>query len=253
MITFVGAGPGDPELITVKGRKALEQADVVVYAGSLVPEDVLTWTRANCEKHNSASLSLDEQISIMASSHELGKTVVRLHTGDPSIYGAIGEQMRELDAKGIAYSVIPGVSSFLAAAAALPIELTLPGVSQTIILTRCAGRTPVPEKENIKSLAAHGATMVLFLSSGLLEETTQDLMTHYSPQTPAALVQRASWKEQKVVRTTLEKIPEEARKNNIDRTALLLVGQALSNEGEVSKLYDATFAHGYREAKDASV
>jgi precorrin-4/cobalt-precorrin-4 C11-methyltransferase len=253
MITFVGAGPGDPELITVKGRKALENADVVVYAGSLVPDDVLVWTHSQCEKHNSAHMDLQEQIRVMTEAHAAGKKVVRLHTGDPSLYGAIGEQMKELSARGISYTVVPGVSSFLAAAAALPTELTLPGISQTVILTRAPGRTPVPEKENLKSLAIHNATMVVFLSSGLLEETTRDLLTHYAPETPAAIVQRASWKEQKVVRTTLSQIPAEAQKHNINRTALLLVGKALANEGEASKLYDSTFAHGYREAKDADV
>jgi precorrin-4/cobalt-precorrin-4 C11-methyltransferase len=249
MITFVGAGPGDPELVTVKGMRALQEADLVLYAGSLVPREVLTWTREGAECHDSAALNLEEQVELMVAAVSAGRRVVRLHTGDPSIYGAIGEQMRALDARNIAYRVIPGVSSFLAAAAALPVELTLPGVTQTIIITRAAGRTPVPERENLTALASHQTTMAIFLSSGLLAQVVEQLSQHRPGSTPVALVQRASWPEQKVVRTTLAELVEAAEREGIDKTAMLLVGEALANCGEPSKLYDALFTHGYREAK----
>jgi precorrin-4/cobalt-precorrin-4 C11-methyltransferase len=248
MIWFVGAGPGDPELITVKGRRLLEEADVVVFAGSLVPKAVLGWTRDGCELHDSASLALGEQIEVMTAAHEAGKRVVRLHTGDPSLYGAIGEQMRALDARGVAYAVVPGVSSFVAAAAALPTELTAPGVSQTVIITRQPGRTPVPAGQEIAGLAAHGATMAIFLSAGDLAGTVKALCEHYPEETAAAIVQRASWPEQIVLRGTLATIAEQAVEAGIDRTAMILVGDALRNEGDASLLYDAGFTHGYRQA-----
>lgn len=251
MIWFVGAGPGDPELITVKGRRLLETADVVLYAGSLVPEAVLTWTRDDCACHDSAPLALEEQVRLMAEAHAAGKEVVRLHTGDPSLYGAIGEQMRALDGLGIEYAVVPGVSSFVAAAAALPTELTLPGVSQTVIITRQPGRTPVPAGQDVASLAAHRATMAVFLSSGLLEDTVAALCEHYPPETAAAIVQRASWPEQLVLRGTLATIAVQAAEAGVDRTAMILVGDALRNEGEASLLYDRGFTHGYRKAEAA--
>lgn len=248
MITFVGAGPGDPELITVKGQRALQQADVVLYAGSLVPEALLQWTKAGAACYNSAGLHLDEQVALMSRAVADGKSVVRLHTGDPSLYGAIGEQMAALDRLDIPYTVIPGVSSFLAAAAALPTELTLPGVSQTVIITRCPGRTPVPPGQEIAALAAHQATMAIFLSAGHLADTIAALCLHYPPTTPAAIVQRASWPQQKILRGTLATIAAQAEAEGIDRTAMILVGDVLANEGEASKLYDKAFAHGYREA-----
>lgn len=251
MIRFVGAGPGDPELITVKGRRLLEEADVVLYAGSLVPEAVLTCVRDDCDCRDSAPLTLREQVDLMAAAHAAGKKVVRLHTGDPSLYGAIGEQLRALDALGIGYAVVPGVSSFAAAAAALPTELTLPGVSQTVIITRQPGRTPVPEGQDVASLAAHGATMAVFLSAGKLEETVAALREHYSGATAAAIVQRASWPEQKVLRGTLATIAAQAAEAGIDRTAMILVGDVLRNEGDASLLYDAGFTHGYRRAEDS--
>ena len=250
MIWFVGAGPGDPELITVKGRRLLEEADVVVYAGSLVPKALLGWTRDGCEAHDSASMALGEQVEVMAEAHAAGKRVVRLHTGDPSLYGAIGEQMRALDAQGIEYAVVPGVSSFVAAAAALPTELTAPGVSQTVIITRQPGRTPVPAGQEISGLAAHGATMAIFLSAGDLTGTVAALREHYAEGTAAAIVQRASWPEQVVLRGTLATIAEQAREAGIDKTAMILVGDALRNEGDASLLYDAGFSHGYRRAQE---
>ncbi|HOF87022.1 MAG TPA: precorrin-4 C(11)-methyltransferase [Armatimonadota bacterium] len=248
MILFVGAGPGDPELITVKGQRALREADLVLYAGSLVPTALLQWAKPDAACRDSAGMHLEEQIALMAEAHAAGKSVVRLHTGDPSLYGAIGEQMAALDRLGIPYRVIPGVSSFLAAAAALPAELTLPGVSQTVIITRCAGRTPVPPGEDLAVLASHRATMAIFLSAGRLDETIAALARHYPPDTPAAVVQRASWPEQKIVRGTLATIV--ARAAGIERTAMILVGEALANEGEASKLYDRTFSHGYREGQE---
>jgi precorrin-4/cobalt-precorrin-4 C11-methyltransferase len=249
MIWFVGAGPGDPELITVKGRRLLEEADVVVYAGSLVPKAVLGWTREGCVLHDSASLTLGEQIDLMARAHAAGEKVVRLHTGDPSLYGAIGEQMRALDARSIEYAVVPGVSSFVAAAAALAVELTAPGVSQTVIITRQPGRTPVPAGQEVASLAAHGATMAIFLSAGDLEGTVAALREHYPAETAAAIVQRASWPEQVVVRATLATIAAQAAAAVVDRTAMILVGDALRNEGDASLLYDAGFSHGHRRAE----
>jgi precorrin-4/cobalt-precorrin-4 C11-methyltransferase len=250
VIWFVGAGPGDPELITVKGRRLLEEADVVVYAGSLVPKAVLGWTRDGCELHDSASLTLGEQIEVMAWAHAAGKKVVRLHTGDPSLYGAIGEQLRALDERRIEYAVVPGVSSFVAAAAALPVELTSPGVSQTVIITRQPGRTPVPEGQDVASLAAHGATMAIFLSAGDLEGTVAELREHYLAETAAAIVQRASWPEQVVVRGTLATIAAQAAAAGVDRTAMILIGEALRNAGDASLLYDAGFTHGYRRAEE---
>jgi precorrin-4/cobalt-precorrin-4 C11-methyltransferase len=250
MIWFVGAGPGDPELITLRGRRLLEAADVVVYAGSLVPKAVLGWTRDGCELHDSAAMDLGEQIEVMALAHAAGKAVVRLHTGDPSLYGAIGEQMRAFAARGIDYAVVPGVSSFVAAAAALPTELTLPGVSQTVIITRQPGRTPVPEGQAIAELAAHRATMAIFLSAGDLRGTVGALCEHYPLETAAAIVQRASWPEQVVLRGTLATIATQAEEAGVDRTAMILVGDALRNEGDPSLLYDAGFSHGYRTAED---
>jgi precorrin-4/cobalt-precorrin-4 C11-methyltransferase len=249
MIWFVGAGPGDPELITVRGRRLLGEADVVVYAGSLVPLAVLTWTRDGCELHDSASMTLAEQINVMTAAHAAGKAVVRLHTGDPSLYGAIGEQMRCLRERGVEFAVVPGVSSFVAAAAALPAELTAPGVSQTVIITRQAGRTPVPAGQEIAGLAAHGATMAIFLSAGDLSGTVAALREHYPAATAAAVVQRASWPEQLVLRGTLETIAAQAQAAGVERTAMVLVGDALKSEGEASLLYDPGFTHGYREAE----
>ena len=247
-VAFVGAGPGDPELITVKGQQALLAADVVLYAGSLVPVALLGWTKPGADCHDSAGMHLEAQVELMAAGYRAGQRVVRLHTGDPSLYGAIGEQMAALDTLGIPYTVIPGVSSFLAAAAALPTELTLPGVSQTVIITRTAGRTPVPAGQEIAALAAHRATMAIFLSAGHLADTVSALCAHYPETTPVAIIQRASWPEQRILRGTLADIAAKAA--GIDRTAMILVGDVLANEGEASKLYDKTFAHGYREAEE---
>lgn len=247
MIHFVGAGPGSPDLITVRGLELLCVADLVIYAGSLVNPALLTNCKPGCTIMDSSEMTLDEVILAMRQS---AGDVVRLHTGDPSIYGAIREQMDALRADDIAFDVVPGVSSFCAAAAALSAEYTLPGVTQTVIISRMAGRTFVPEKESIRSLAAHGATMVLFLSAGMLEQLTDELMAGgYPDDTPAAVVYKASWPEQLIVRSTVKNIAALARKHGISKTALMLVGHFLGDEYELSKLYDAQFSHGYREAK----
>lgn len=250
MIHFVGAGPGAVDLITVRGAALLEQADVVVYAGSLVDAAHLARTKQGCAIYDSASMTLEQVMDVMIPAAKEGKTVVRLHTGDPSIYGAIREQMDILDAQGVAYEVCPGVSSFCGAAAALRAEYTLPDVSQTVILSRMAGRTPVPERESIRSLAAHGSTMVLFLSSGMLGKLSDELIAGgYAPDTPAAIVYKATWQDEKVIRTTVSGLEQAAQENGISKTALITVGGFLGDRYERSKLYDPTFSHGCREAE----
>lgn len=249
MIVFVGAGPGDPELVTVKGARLLEQADAVLFTGSLVRRALVdAHVRQSTETADSAGMTLAEMVEFMARHHERGGLVVRLHTGDPSLFGATTEQMRELQERGIPYSVVPGVSSFLAAAAALPAELTLPGVTQTVIVTRRAGRTPVPPGQDIPSLAAHRATMAIFLSAGAAQELQSELLTAYGAETPAAVVQRATWPEERVLRCTVGTLAATLTGNGIDRTAMILVGDALSGQGERSRLYDGDFEHGYRLA-----
>ena len=249
-VYFVGAGPGDPDLITVKGRKLLEEADVVVYAGSLINPAVLAVTPAGCEIHNSASMTLDEVIAVMKAGVEQGKKVVRLHTGDPSIYGAIQEQIDLLNKLDISWQVVPGVSSFLAAAAALGQEYTLPGVSQTVIITRMEGRTPVPEKEQIRSLAAHQTTMCIFLSVHMFGELVQELLDGgYAADTPVAVVEKASWPEQRIFRGTLTTIADQLVAAGVSRTAMVIVGDVLAREYEQSRLYAPEFGHMFREAK----
>jgi len=248
MIYFVGAGPGAEDLITVRGQALLQRADMVIYAGSLVNPALLKCCPASCEILDSARMTLDEVNEAMSRRDGPEAVVVRLHTGDPSLYGAIREQMDALNRLGLAFEVVPGVSAFAAAAAAIPAEYTLPGVSQTVILTRMAGRTPVPERESVRSLAAHKATMVLFLSAGMLSELCAELIAGgYAPDTPAAIVYKASWPDQKVARSTLKTLPEIGK--DMTKTALVLVGNFLGDEYELPKLYDPTFAHGYREAR----
>ena len=250
MIYFVGAGCGAPDLITVRGQHLLEQADVIIYAGSLVNPALLKCAKQNCEIRNSAHMTLDEVISVMKSAESARKMTVRLHTGDPSIYGAVREQIARLESDGIPYEICPGVSSFCGAAAALNAEYTLPEVSQTVILTRMAGRTPVPEREQIRSLAAHQATMVIFLSAGMLTELSQELIAGgYAPDTPAAIVYKASWPDEKVCRCTVAALAETAQKHGISKTALITVGRFLGDDFALSKLYDPTFETGFREAK----
>ena len=249
MIHFVGAGCGAPDLITVRGARLLSEADVVIYAGSLVNPKLLDYCKEDCEIHDSAYMTLEQVIEVMKKAEAEGKTTVRLHTGDPSIYGAIREQFDALDPLGIAYDVCPGVSAFSGAAASLKAEYTLPDVSQTVMITRMEGRTPVPEKEKLRSLAAHQTTMCLFLSTGLLEGLQTELMAGgFSPDTPAAIVYKASWPEEKIVRCRLCELAEKATENNITKTALIVVGYFLGDRYERSKLYDPGFTTEFREA-----
>jgi precorrin-4/cobalt-precorrin-4 C11-methyltransferase len=247
-VIFVGAGPGDPELITLKGIKAIEQAQVVIYAGSLVNPEILRYAPQDAEVHNSASMTLEQVLEVMDRSVKAGKRVARVHTGDPSIYGAIQEQIDQLENMGISYAVIPGVSSFLAAAASLRREYTLPGVSQTVILTRIEGRTPVPQKERLGELAKHRATMGIFLSVQDIERVMQELREGYQPETPVAVVYKASWPEEKIIRGTLENIAQKVREQGVSKTALILVGDFLGNEYERSLLYHPGFSHEFRES-----
>lgn len=248
MVYFIGAGPGDPELITVKGQNIIKKADVIIYAGSLVNKEVLSCAKENSKIYDSAKMTLEEVIKVIKKAVSSGKIVARVHTGDPSIFGAIREQMDELEKRSIEYEVIPGVSSFLAAAAALRKEYTLPGVTQTVILTRMEGRTGVPEKESIEKLSAHGATMVIFLSVGMIEELVQRLKTGYLEDTPIAVVYKASWPDQKIIRGTLKTILGLVREAGIGKTALVTVGEFLGDDYELSKLYDKNFSHEFRSA-----
>lgn len=249
MVHFVGAGSGAADLITLRGKALIEAADVIIYAGSLVNPELLGYARSDCEIHNSAAMTLDEVIYVMEMAENSGRTTVRLHTGDPCVFGAIREQMDRLDKLDIEYDVCPGVSSFCGAAAALKAEYTLPDVSQTVILTRMAGRTPVPEKESIESLAAHHATMVIFLSAGMLGELSERLISGgYSADTPAAIVYKATWSDEKVCRCTVGTLAETAKNNGIAKTALITVGDFLGDIRSLSRLYSADFETGYRKA-----
>ena len=249
MIYFIGAGPGAPDLITLRGAELLRRAGLIVYAGSLVNPALLDYAPQGCEVYDSALMTLDEVMEKLLDGERRGLTTVRLHTGDPSLYGAIREQMDRLRAEGVEFDVVPGVSSFCAAAAAIPAEYTLPGVSQTLIISRMEGRTPVPAREGIRSLAAHGASMVLFLSSAMLKELASELIAGgYPPETPAALVYKASWPDERVLRGPLASIPAMAEEAGINKTALVLVGGFLGDEYDLSRLYDASFSHGCRRA-----
>lgn len=248
MIFFVGAGSGDPELITLKGYKLLQEADLVVWAGSLVNEKILEYTKEGVRLVNSAHLDLEEIIETMVEAYNRGEKVVRLHTGDPSLYGAIGEQMEMLKQKGVPFKIVPGVSSFLAAAASVQKEYTVPDGTQTVIITRMEGRTPVPAKENLASLAAHGSSMAIFLSVGMIEKVVEQLLEGYPPDTPAAVVEKASWPEERVLMGTLASLAQMTRDAGITKTALILVGNFLKDTGK-SKLYDKEFTHEFREGK----
>ena len=246
-VIFIGAGPGDPELLTIKGKKALEKSDIIIYAGSLVNKEILNYASTE-EIYNSASMNLDEIIEIMEKGVKEGKLIARVHTGDPSIYGAIGEQMEILKQKNIPFQIIPGVSSLFASAAALETELTLPEISQTVIITRPEGRTPKPKKESIKELAEHQATMCIFLGVQMIDKVVEDLLTHYPPDTPVAVVKKASWSDETVIRGTLKDITSKVKKADIKKTAMIVVGDVL-DPGLItpSKLYDAEFSHEYRK------
>lgn len=250
MIHFVGAGSGAPDLITVRGKKYLEEADVVIYAGSLVNPQLLEYTKDVCTIHNSAKMTLEEVIHVMEKAEAEKKTTVRLHTGDPCIYGAIREQMDILDERGIAYDYCPGVSAFCGAASALNLEYTLPEISQSVIITRMEGRTPVPEKESIQSFAAHQATMVIFLSTGMLEELSRRLIEGgYSYDTPAAIVYKATWEDEKKFICTVGTLAQTAKENQITKTALMIIGDVVAaTDYDRSKLYDPGFTTEFRKA-----
>lgn len=247
MVYFIGAGPGDPELLTIKGKKYIDLADVIIYAGSLVNEKVLDSRKPEAVVYNSAYMNLDEVLEVMKKAEADGLITARVHTGDPSIFGAIREQMDALEAMGIDYEVVPGVSSFLGVASALKKEYTLPGVSQTVILTRMEGRTPVPPKEKLLSLAEHNATMIIFLSVGMIEELAETLKKAYKETTPVAVVYKATWPDEKIVRGNLTNIAARVKEAGITKTALTVVGDFLGSDYELSKLYDKTFTTEFRK------
>lgn len=250
-VHIVGAGPGDPELITRKGYRLVSEADIVIYAGSLVNPEILQACKEGCEIHNSAMMNLDEVLAVMKKGATEGKSIVRLHTGDPAIYGAIQEQMDALDELGISYDVTPGVSSFLATAAALKQEYTLPNVSQTVIITRMEGRTPMPPKEKLALLASHEATMCIFLSVQMIDKVVEELIGGgYAKETPVAIVVKASWPDQRIIRGTLETIADIVAKEGVLRQAMIVVSKVLDSDYELSKLYDKGFSHMYRSAKE---
>ena len=252
MIHFVGAGSGAVDLITVRGQKLLKEADIVVYAGSLVNPELLKNCQKDCQIYNSAKMTLEEVMEVMISGEKQEKKVVRLHTGDPCLYGAIKEQMDLLEKENISYKVCPGVSSFCGAASALNAEYTLPGISQSVVITRMAGRTPVPEKESIESFAAHQATMVIFLSTGMAEKLSKRLIAGgYSENTPAAIVYKATWEDEKAVICTVGTLAKAAEENNITKTALMIIGDSVkAAHYDRSKLYDPGFTTEFREATE---
>jgi|UniRef100_A0A7C5AMC0 precorrin-4/cobalt-precorrin-4 C11-methyltransferase len=253
-VIFLGAGPGDPELITVKGQKALARADLVLYAGSLVPPAVLTWVREGAELVDTAPLTLEDIVSRLIEGHRAGRRVVRLHSGDPGLYSALQEQLELLEKEGVPFQVIPGVTAAAAAAAVLRQELTLPEVSQTVIYTRASGRTPVPPRENLASLAAVGATMIIYLSVHLVEQVAGELASAYGPEAPVVVAYRVSWPEEKIIRGTLRDIAGRVREAGVTRQALIMVGPALAawekRLAARSRLYDPGFSHGFRNAAD---
>ncbi len=248
-VYFIGAGPGAPELITLKGADLIKRADLAIYAGSLVNPRLLEGVKEGCRVLDSSGMTLEEVVEVMVPAAEKGETVVRVHTGDPGIYGAVREQLDILEARGIDCEVVPGVSSFSAAAATLRREYTLPGVSQTVILTRVEGRTEVPEKERLRELARHGCSMAIFLSVHMMEKVVAELLHGYPKDTPVAVVQRASWPDEKVITGTLADIADRVSQEQVEKTALILVGHFLGGEYELSKLYDKSFSHGYREGR----
>lgn len=246
-ISFVGAGSGAPDLITIRGMNRLKQADVIIYAGSLVNPELLEYAKESCQIYNSAGMTLEEVLDVMCKGYQQGQDIVRLHTGDPSLYGAIREQFDYLEQENIPYEVVPGVSSFVAAAAVIPAEFTLPNISQTVILTRMAGRTPVPERESIRSLAKHQASMAIFLSASMLDALADELIAGgYVASTPVAIVYKASWPDEQVIRTDIQNMAQDASVANITKTAQILVGDFLGQGYSRSKLYDPTFSHEYR-------
>ena len=252
MVYFVGAGTGAVDLITVRGMRLLEKADVIIYAGSLVNPELLQYANKDCEIHDSAKMTLEEVLMVMQKAEVDGKLTVRLHTGEPSIYGAVREQMDELDRLGISYESCPGVSACFGAAASLNLEYTLPGISQSLIITRMEGRTQVPEKESIESFAAHQASMAIYLSTGMLKELSERLVAGgYRKETPAALVYKATWPEEEAYICTIETLYDTAREHGITKTALVLVGDVITHQNyKKSRLYAADFSTEFRQAKE---
>ena len=248
-IYFVGAGPGDPELLSIKAKRLLENCSYCIYAGSLVSDEVIGLLPENAKRFNSAELDLDEITELFKKARDESQDVIRLHSGDPSIYGAIREQMRHLDELGIEYETIPGISSFQAAAAALNLELTVPNSVQTVILTRTAGRTPVPPEQELDQLGKSKATLCIFLSVQRMDSVVEKLLPHYGGKCPAAIVYRASWPDQQIIRGSLADIADKTRSAGITKTAMIIVGWALDPEKQESKLYDPAFSHGCRKAK----
>ncbi|CAO0822152.1 Cobalt-precorrin-4 C(11)-methyltransferase [Desulfarculales bacterium] len=251
-VLFVGAGPGDPELITVAGRRALEQADLVVYAGSLVSREMLGWCRTQVRAVGSAGLVLEEIVIHLAEGHRQGLRVVRLHTGDPSLYGALREQLNALAGQGVPFRIIPGITAAFAAAASLGLEYTLPEVCQSLIITRAPGRTPVPAGEDLASLAAHGASLAIYLSAGQGQTVSAALCASLGPEAPVAVVYRASWPDEQVLWTTAQALPQDLERVGLKRQALILTGPAVAalasgQSTPASRLYDAGFSHGYRQ------
>ena len=252
-VYIIGAGPGDPELITVKGAKLIERCPVVLYTGSLVPKEVIAYARRDARIMDSSSMDLNQIVDILSQAHQKDEDVARVHTGDPSIFGSTAEQIRKMEELGIAYEIVPGVSSFVAAAAVLGKELTLPELSQTVILTRAEGRTPMPELEKLSSLARHQATLILFLSVTLLGRVVEDLTPHYGKDCPVAVIQKATWPDQKIVRGSLEDIVRKVHKAGITATALILVGRVLTSKDFAnSRLYDPEFTHRFRKGKPSA-
>lgn len=246
-VKFVGAGPGDPELLTIKGHRALSEADTVIYAGSLVNPELLKYCKSGCEIYNSAVMNLEEIIEVCHRDTKAGLSVVRLHTGDFSIYGSLREQIEALNALDIAYELIPGVSSFLGAASALEIEYTVPEISQSLIITRMEGRTPVPELEKLSSFASHQTSMAIFLSSGMVSDVMLELVKGgYTEDTPVAVIYKATWPDEKIVRGSIADIAEKVAEAGISKTALIIVGRCLGYEFNASKLYDKAFSHEFR-------
>jgi precorrin-4/cobalt-precorrin-4 C11-methyltransferase len=245
-VYIIGAGPGDPELLTIKAKKIIENADVIIYAGSLINPKILRHAKPEAKLYNSAKMDLEEIIEIISKAARNKKIVARLHSGDPSIYGAIQEQMELLGENGIAYEVVPGISSFLAAAASLGREYTIPGISQTVIITRLEGRTKVPEKERLSTLAKHRASMCIFLSVQMIDKVVKELKEGYTDDTPVAVIYKASWKDERVILGRLKDITGKVKDEKIDKTALILVGDFLRFIGKKSKLYDKEFSHSFR-------
>lgn len=251
-VYIIGAGPGDPELITVKGAKLIESCPVVLYTGSLVPKEVIAYARKDARVMDSSSMDLNQIVEILKEAHQKEQDVARVHTGDPSIFGSTAEQIRKMEELGIPYEIVPGVSSFTAVAAILGKELTLPELSQTVILTRAEGRTPMPELEKLSSLARHRATLVLFLSITLIRNVVEELVPHYGTQCPVVVAQKATWPDQKIIYGTLQDITEKVRQAQMNSTALILVGEVLTSKDFAnSRLYDPSFSHRFRKAKVA--